>query len=169
MTADERSGYYAISEEVAASPEAERLINADSLVLIFPTWWFGFPAILKGWFDRVWINGTAYDRNVNTGAMEPRLTNLRTILVITALGAPWWVDYLVMRKPVKRILKMALMRSCTAHSSFTMFSLYEAEQVSQERFSTFCERIGLAIAKWPASRNSYRPSENSRQENFVRK
>jgi len=38
----------------------ERLLAAEGLVLVFPIWWFGFPAVLKGWFDRVWAPGFAY-------------------------------------------------------------------------------------------------------------
>jgi len=41
--------------------QIDRLMSAEALVLVFPTWWFGFPAILKGWFDRVWAPGIAYD------------------------------------------------------------------------------------------------------------
>jgi len=37
--------------------EAERLLDCDLLVIHFPLWWFGMPAILKGWIDRVFVNG----------------------------------------------------------------------------------------------------------------
>ncbi len=40
--------------------EQARLMRADLLVFIFPLWWGGIPAILKGWFDRVCAYGVAY-------------------------------------------------------------------------------------------------------------
>lgn len=40
--------------------EQRKLQEADALILQFPLWWFGMPAILKGWFDRVFANGLAY-------------------------------------------------------------------------------------------------------------
>ncbi len=40
--------------------EQERLLRADLLVFVFPLWWGGLPAILKGWFDRVCAYGIAY-------------------------------------------------------------------------------------------------------------
>lgn len=40
--------------------EQDKLHWADALVLQFPLWWYGMPAILKGWFDRVFVKGFAY-------------------------------------------------------------------------------------------------------------
>jgi NAD(P)H dehydrogenase (quinone) len=41
--------------------EQEKLLAADALILQFPLWWFSMPAILKGWIDRVWACGFAYN------------------------------------------------------------------------------------------------------------
>lgn len=43
------------------STEIGRLLRADLLILQFPMWWFSMPAILKGWVDRVFAFGSAYD------------------------------------------------------------------------------------------------------------
>lgn len=40
-----------------------RVDAADAIVVVFPVWWFGLPAILKGWIDRVWNYGFAYGRS----------------------------------------------------------------------------------------------------------
>ena len=40
--------------------ETERLLGCDLLVVHFPLWWFGMPAILKGWMDRVFVYGRMY-------------------------------------------------------------------------------------------------------------
>jgi putative NADPH-quinone reductase len=48
------------SEEVHA--HAERLLAADRIAVVFPVWWFGLPALLKGWIDRVWNYGLTYGR-----------------------------------------------------------------------------------------------------------
>ncbi len=45
-----------IAEELA------KLQRADLLILQFPLWWFGLPAILKGWIDRVFLSGVVYNR-----------------------------------------------------------------------------------------------------------
>jgi NAD(P)H dehydrogenase (quinone) len=58
--------------EIAA--EMEKLFWCDALILQFPLWWFGLPAILKGWVDRVFASGGRiygggkwYDRGVFSG------------------------------------------------------------------------------------------------------
>ncbi|PXY27946.1 NAD(P)H-dependent oxidoreductase [Prauserella muralis] len=48
----------ALSADIRA--EQDKLRWADTLVVQFPLWWMGPPAILKGWFDRVFVNGFAF-------------------------------------------------------------------------------------------------------------
>ncbi len=149
LTASERTSYYAPSFDAAAvQQQAQRLIEAEVLVLVFPTWWFGFPAILKGWFDRVWAPGIAYDHAKDLGAIQPLLLNLRKALVITSLGSPWWVDQLIMRQPVKRILKTALFGTCAPECKPQMLSLYQAEKLTQQQVIQFCHRIERVIRRW---------------------
>lgn len=40
--------------------EQQKLLAADAVILLFPLWWYGLPAILKGWIDRVFAFGFAY-------------------------------------------------------------------------------------------------------------
>ena len=95
LTAAERASYYGRPYDAsAARPQIDRLLAAEGLVLCFPTWWFSFPAILKGWFDRVWAPGVAYDHADDFGPIRPRLRHLRHTLAVASLGAPWWVDWL---------------------------------------------------------------------------
>lgn len=44
-----------------ASDYAKRLLAADELIIIFPIWWYGEPAILKGFYDKVFLKGHLYD------------------------------------------------------------------------------------------------------------
>jgi len=124
------------------------LLSAEALVLVFPTWWFGFPAILKGWFDRVWAPGIAYDHASDLGPIKPRLRCLRRALAVTSLGAPWWVDRLVMWQPIKRILSTALIGTCAPDCRFEMLSLYKAEKLASAEVGAFCARIRKRLLKW---------------------
>jgi NAD(P)H dehydrogenase (quinone) len=65
--------------------ELDRLLRADLLVLQFPLWWFGMPAILKGWIDRVFLSGTVYGRSAVFE--RGRLRGKRAVACVTT-GAP---------------------------------------------------------------------------------
>jgi NAD(P)H dehydrogenase (quinone) len=65
--------------------ELDRLLAADLLVLQFPLWWFGLPAILKGWIDRVFVSGVVYGRSATFD--RGRLRGKRALACVTT-GAP---------------------------------------------------------------------------------
>lgn len=149
LTAAERRSYYGTAfDGGAVQAQIDRLLQAEALVLVFPTWWFGFPAALKGWFDRVWAPGVAYDHASDLGPIRPRLHRLRRTLAITTLGSPWWVDRLVLRRPVRRVLKTALLGTCAPRSAFDMLSLYGAERLSAAQVQRFNARIARALSSW---------------------
>ncbi len=64
--------------------EQEALLWAEGLVFIYPLWWFDRPAILKGWFDHVLTNGTAFEYS-QTG-VKGLLPSRRALVLITAGG-----------------------------------------------------------------------------------
>ena len=60
--------------------EIEKLLWCDFLILQFPLWWFSVPAIMKGWFDRVLVNGVAYGAGMryDTGGLRGRRAMIAT-------------------------------------------------------------------------------------------
>lgn len=74
-----------LSDDIRA--EQEKLNWADTVVLQFPLWWYGMPAILKGWFDRVFVSGFAYDVVENGRTLrygEGGLAGKRAMIVVSA-------------------------------------------------------------------------------------
>ena len=71
----DEEAYASAHDGFAADVQAEmdKLLACDVLILQFPLWWFGLPAILKGWVDRVFAegrvfgNGRMYERGVFAG------------------------------------------------------------------------------------------------------
>lgn len=142
LTPAERQSYFTKKfDSSVLEQDLKQLKETQSLVLIFPTWWFGFPAILKGWFDRVWAPGYAYDHADNNKAILPKLDNLVEMKVITTLGSPRWVDLLILRQPVRRVLKTAILGTCAPKCRFQMLSLYGSESLSKEKVDRFIRKI----------------------------
>ena len=70
------------------------LRECEHLVLVYPTWWSGQPAMLKGWIDRVWVRGVAWDLPAGANRVKARLTNVRRLTAITTHGSSKWVNVL---------------------------------------------------------------------------
>ena len=146
LTAAERASYFGEFDGSGLTAETARLKRAESLILVFPTWWFGMPALLKGWFDRVWAPGVAFDNESETGAITPALTNLKFCLAITTMTSPWKIDRLFLRQPVKRVLGGAILKGCAPQAAFEMLSLYGVGRLDRARLDAFCRKIDRAVA-----------------------
>ncbi len=147
LTAAERAGYFGEFDDSGIGAETAQLKRAETLILVFPTWWFGMPALLKGWFDRVWAPGVAFDNVPETGAIEPALASLKHCLAITTLTSPWKIDRLILRQPVKRVLKGAILKGCAPQASFEMLSLYGVAALDAARLEAFGRKIDRAVAQ----------------------
>ena len=144
----ERASYYQPAHDGSRIDRAaDALCAAELLVLVFPTWWFGPPAILKGWIDRVFAPGVAFDHGKDFGPIVPLLTNLKRAVVITTLGTPWWVDRLVMFRPVRRMLKTVVLGACAPKAQLTYLPLYAAENPAPKRVQAFEARIRKALSR----------------------
>ncbi len=78
-----------IPERIAK--EQSQLLWADSLVFIYPLWWFDRPAILKGWFDVVLTNGLAFE--YSSEGVKGLLKHKKAKVIITAGGSKqYFVD-----------------------------------------------------------------------------
>lgn len=140
LTEAEAASYRGDFQGVAGAEMAE-LAAAEVLILVFPTWWFGFPAVLKGWFDRVWAPGVAYQPVPELRMMAPRLTGLKAVLAVTTLGAPGFWDWLAMRRPVHRVLTRGIVSPCAPGARVVFRSLYRAEHVTPARLAQFQARL----------------------------
>jgi len=70
-----------ISDDVRA--EQVRIDRADALVLVYPVYWWSMPALMKGWIDRVFCNGWAYEENADLTTVR-KLMHLKVHLVAVA-------------------------------------------------------------------------------------
>jgi NAD(P)H dehydrogenase (quinone) len=110
-------------------------------VLVFPQWWFNFPAILKGFFDRVFAPGVAFENDPDGGRIQPRLGNIHLFWAFTTTGSPWWVVNLYMGNPVKRLLKRGIAAFCAKGLDFKLTNLYDMDRVSADKRKAHIARV----------------------------
>ncbi len=63
------------------------LMDSDTIIMIFPIWWSMMPAIVKGFFDKVMLEGTAFTYS-ETGALVPDKINIDRTVILTTSEAP---------------------------------------------------------------------------------
>ncbi|MDF0489511.1 NAD(P)H-dependent oxidoreductase [Sphingomonas sp. H39-1-10] len=66
--------------------EQRRIDRADHLILVYPVYWWAMPALLKGWIDRVFVAGWAFDEDAE-GRITKRLGRLKVSLVAIAAAS----------------------------------------------------------------------------------
>jgi NAD(P)H dehydrogenase (quinone) len=107
MSTEERIAYHdTATSRIRVLPYADRLLAAEALVLVYPVWNEGFPAILKGFFDRVFIPGVSFEIGPD-GVATPDLGNLKKIAAVCTYGADRLTTFLL-GDPPRRIVKRLL-------------------------------------------------------------
>jgi NAD(P)H dehydrogenase (quinone) len=93
FTREERRTYLADTAQNIAgvAHHVEALQWAEGWVAIYPTWFYGLPAMLKGWLDRVWLPGVTFQvATAKKRTIRGELQNIRRFVGITTSGSPWW-------------------------------------------------------------------------------
>ncbi|PWW17216.1 MULTISPECIES: NAD(P)H-dependent oxidoreductase [unclassified Chryseobacterium] len=84
---------------------------ADHLVWVHPVWWGGFPAIMKGFIDRLFLPGMAYKYRENSVWWD-KLLKGKTAHIITTLDQPGWYYRLFFGRPSVNQLKKSILEYC---------------------------------------------------------
>lgn len=85
LSREERMAYHDDrNPDEPAAAYVRRLKQAEALVLVFPVWNFGYPAILKGFFDRVFLPGVSF--TMVNGAARPCLSNIGKVVAVATYG-----------------------------------------------------------------------------------
>jgi putative NADPH-quinone reductase len=101
LSREERLHYHDVpANRRPVEPYLRRLEQAEALVFCFPTWCFGLPAMLKGFFDRLLMPGVAFDIS-DPANVRPALTHLRRITAIVTYGRPRWMAWYMGDPPAK--------------------------------------------------------------------
>lgn len=89
----------------------EKIKRADHLVWIHPIWWGGLPAITKGFIDRLFLPGMAFQHRENSVWWD-KLLKGKTAHIITTLDQPSWYYRLFYARPSVNQLKKTVLEFC---------------------------------------------------------
>lgn len=146
---DSRKGYEEGWQTQDISREQEKLRRADTVIFQFPLWWFTMPAIMKGWFERVYAFGFAYgvgehsDTHWGDRYGEGNMSGKRAMLVVTAGG---WESHYHPRGingDIDHIL-FPVHHGMLWYPGFDVLPphvIYRAHKMDGARFQTECEKL----------------------------
>ncbi len=123
-------------------PYVRRLLAAEGLVLCFPVWNYGFPAILKGFFDRVFLPGVSF-RMVD-GKATPNLHNIRKVVAVTSYGGSWFRAAL-MGNPPKRLVNRVLRLTVKPGAPVSFLAHYSMNLSTQESREKFMAKVAARM------------------------
>ncbi len=147
ISAEERRLYHTPGKN--EEPVAVHLANirwAEALVFIYPTWWYGLPAMLKGWLDRVWIPHATFRMPQRNKPIGRILTHIRVIAAVTTLGSPrwwWWVTGM----PGRRTLMTGIGSLCHPRHRTLWLAHYAIDSSTHESRKAFIARVGAQLAR----------------------
>ncbi|MGB7430850.1 MAG: NAD(P)H-dependent oxidoreductase [Ahrensia sp.] len=141
MGCEERRLYNDMTKDQHPIPDqAAHLAWAEAIVFIYPTWWYGLPAMLKGWLDRVWTPEITFEINKQSGVITPLMTHIQKLGVVTTCGAPRWWSYFVGHPGVRTLTRG--MRALFAKRCKTVFLAHYLMDVSTpESRSVFLSKV----------------------------
>jgi len=140
LSRGERVGYHDLAgNTLGVAAYVERVRAADALVLCFPVWNFGYPAILKGFFDRVFLPGVSF--KLVDGKVRPNLWNIRKLVAVTSYGGTRFRAWL-MGDPPRKAVRRVLRAVCHPTASPLYLAHYDMNRSTPESRQAFLRRVG---------------------------
>jgi putative NADPH-quinone reductase len=139
LSRQERLDYH--DETICTKPVqtyVDRLRAAEALVFVNPVWNFGYPAILKGFFDRVFLPGVSF--KLKDGKVWPHLQHIRKLAAVTTYGGNRIRAMLAGDPPRKHFRRsLRLMVHPLAHARY--IALYDMNNNTRENCATFLAQV----------------------------
>ncbi len=143
LSAEERRDYLDAPERNLArvAGHVEKLKRAEGLIFVYPTWYYGPPAMLKGWFERTWLPGSAFEIPRYRGARaRGALGNIRRCVCITTSGSPRWWLWLI-GDPGRRLFTRGLRAVFHRRCKMTWLQLYNMNNAGAADRARFLDRV----------------------------
>lgn len=132
LTAEERRGYHEVGPNRAPVEDyVKRIEAADALILSFPVWNFGYPAMLKGFFDRVFLPGVSF--RLEEGKVMPNMTHIRKIAAVTTYGGTRMRAFMAGDPPRKLVTRH--LWHVTRPTKLKYLALYDMNRVTDTQLA----------------------------------
>ena len=148
LSREERLNYHdmAVNLTDRIKSYADRLLAAEVLIFIHPVWNYGYPAILKGYFDRVFLPGVSFvmEGDGDQGTPKANFKHIKQVIFITTYGGNRWRTW-VMGDPPRRIAKRWAWVTFRTKRPPTYLALYDMNNNTPARLTAFLGKVRQVI------------------------
>lgn len=123
----------------------ERLRQAEGLVLCFPVWNYGYPAILKGFFDRVFLPGVSFE--LVDGKAWPSLHSISKVAAVTSYGGSRF-RAMLMGDPPRKLIKRLMRSTVKPGAPVTYLAHYSMNLSTGESRQAFMSRVAASMERF---------------------
>jgi putative NADPH-quinone reductase len=145
LSREERHTYLDVPENRASVESyVRRIERAEGLILVHPVWNFGYPAILKGFLDRVFLPGVSF--RLVDGLATPALTHIRVLATVTTYGSTRWRAFL-MGDPPRKLAKRMLRVLVAPGAKSRYLALHDMNRQTPERREAFLIEVDRVLGR----------------------
>ncbi len=125
--------------------DVDDLSWCDTLIFVYPTWWYGLPAMLKGWLDRSLLPGHAFVMpDGQNRTIRPGLTHITQLGVFTTCGASRWLTLFV-GAPGKRTLLRGVRLLCARRCRTAFAAHYLMDSSTPKSRAAHLDRVSASV------------------------
>lgn len=126
--------------------DVEDLRWCEAIVFVYPTWWSGLPAMLKGWIDRTWMNEVAWVLPAGANTIRPRLTNITRLVAVTTHGSSKFLNAL-QGEPGKRTISRSIRVMCNTFCRARWIAYYGLDKSTAQDRQRHLETVGQRVVR----------------------
>jgi putative NADPH-quinone reductase len=147
LTRQERLDYHTHGKnEANVRGHIELLRWAQALVFVYPTWWYGLPAILKGWLDRVWVPGVTFTLPAGGKPIRGLMDNIVRLVGISTSGSSrLWLA--IVGNPGRHTITRGIRALCNTRCRTTWLAHYDIDRSTPKSRAAFVERVARTLAR----------------------
>ncbi|MGI9416355.1 MAG: NAD(P)H-dependent oxidoreductase [Geminicoccaceae bacterium] len=119
---------------------------AEGLIFVYPTWWYGLPAIMKGWLDRVWLPEVSFALPDGEGPIRPLMQHIRLLGGVSTYGAGWWWTRYV-GDPGRRTVMRGVRSLCSRRCRTLWLALHKMDSASDAARAAFLQKVQTRLGR----------------------
>jgi putative NADPH-quinone reductase len=137
----------AAQNQAKVAEDVDLIRWCTAMIFVYPTWWYGPPAMLKGWLERAMVAGVAFHMpGPDDPNIRPGLRHVRLLASFTTCGATRWLSHLI-GHPGRKIILRGLRILCHRRVKTRYYALYDMNHASPGRLTAHLDKVATTATR----------------------